>query len=286
MSDAVAAVEAVLSLPHDKLDYARAKIAFDRIIDPSIDEQWVLAELDGLTERARELAGASARDNAKLNALHKLIYRSGPWNEHRPFSYDHDDPLGQGICRKLLSNYLRTRLGQCVSMPILYLILAERLGLAVALSSAPDHLFVRYSNENGRIINLETTSGALPAREEWMRQCFSITDVALKSGLYLRSFSKREAIGRTASTANEYLMEQGRYEEVAGVSAAILRRWPRDDHALLSFGSAYGHLIEEFRKKYPTALLIPPPLRHEHRRMVQLNDGAFEAVKALGWQPR
>lgn len=108
MSDVVEKVRAVLALPDEQLDYARAKLAFDKIIDPSIDEKAVLAELGRMAAKARELAGPSPNDQAKLNALRKLIYQSGPWNGHRPFSYDHKgfmSPLA-----RMLPHYLATRL--------------------------------------------------------------------------------------------------------------------------------------------------------------------------------
>lgn len=55
-SGVTAAVEAVLSLPDAKLDYVRAKIALDAVVDPSVDATRVLAELDRLARFARRIA--------------------------------------------------------------------------------------------------------------------------------------------------------------------------------------------------------------------------------------
>ena len=52
-----AAVRAILSVPNDELDYGRAKIALDRLIDPSIDGNAILAEIDRLVRSASEIAG-------------------------------------------------------------------------------------------------------------------------------------------------------------------------------------------------------------------------------------
>jgi regulator of sirC expression with transglutaminase-like and TPR domain len=159
-SGAVEVVRQVLSLPDDQLDYAEAKIAFDCAIDPSIDADAVLSELDSMEAKARELAGTASNEGDKLNALRKLIYDSGPWNGHRPFSYDKEDPFGTDSCNSRLGSYLQTRRGNCVSMPILFLILGERLGLDLSLACAPSHFLVRYRSKSGQILNLETTSGA------------------------------------------------------------------------------------------------------------------------------
>lgn len=69
-------VRRTLDVPDEQLDYARAKIAFDRLVDPSLDEQWVFAELDRLTDAARGLASPDAVDAARLSADRDLRERS------------------------------------------------------------------------------------------------------------------------------------------------------------------------------------------------------------------
>jgi len=134
-------VRAVLAAPDNRLDYAQAKLEFDRIIDPSIKPDDVTAKLNKLAGIANDMAGAGAGERVKLTALQKLIYQAGPWNDGRPFSYDLADPSGLDIRHKLLSTYLTTRQGNCVSMPILFLILADRMGLSgAALADAPSHV--------------------------------------------------------------------------------------------------------------------------------------------------
>ncbi len=162
------AVAALLSAPEAELDYARAKVALDFLVDPGVTLLRPFVELDRLTAAARDMAGAGADEAARLRAVRAVIYEAGPWNEWRRFDYDHDD--FRKMPSKLLSHYLTSRRGNCVSMPILFLILADRLRIDVSLAMAANHLFVRWRNENGKIVNLETTSGANPARDEWLRQ--------------------------------------------------------------------------------------------------------------------
>jgi len=163
-------------------DLTTTKLALDKQVDPSIDEAAVRRELDGLAAQARAIAGANATDEQKINAVRRVIYKAGPWNDNRPFTYDHDDPLGLNVQNKLLSTYLRTRRGNCVSMPTLFLILADRLGLNVSFGAAPLHVFIRYTDPQGRAFNIETTSGANLARPEWYRQNLPMTDTAIQSG--------------------------------------------------------------------------------------------------------
>src|SRR3954468_16265075 len=212
-SNPAAIVQGVLSVPDDQLDYARAKLAFDRIVDPSLNAEATLAEIDRLASRASALAGANASSAQRLSALRRVIYESGEWNGGRPFAYDHADPLGQNIRNKLISTYLATRRGNCVSMPILFLLVGERIGLNLALSTAPLHIFLRYTDESRREINLEATSGALPARTLWYRQNLPMTDRAIESGLYMRTLTRREAIAHMAGTIVDSLMGERRFRE-------------------------------------------------------------------------
>ncbi|HLL58308.1 MAG TPA: hypothetical protein VK391_00255 [Allosphingosinicella sp.] len=115
-------MKAVFAVPDDRIDYAQAKLALDKIVDPSLDVAATMAELDQMAEEARRLAGPSPTEGDLLAALRKLIYESGPWNGYRPFAYDHSDPYGDHISNKLLHAYLATRLGNCISMPVLFLI--------------------------------------------------------------------------------------------------------------------------------------------------------------------
>ena len=246
-----AVVRDILSVPDDQLDYARAKLAFDRIVDPSINIDSTLAEIDRMARSATALAGPGASSARKLAALRTVIYQSGAWNGGRPFAYDHADPLGTNVRNKLIATYLRTRRGNCVSMPILVLLVGERMGLPLAISTAPLHIFLRYTDENGREINLEATSGALLARAEWIRRNLPMSERAIASGLYMRTLTRREAVAHMANTVVEFLIGEGRFQEAADVAEVILRDYPRDGYAMVRLGSAYGELMRiEFLERF------------------------------------
>jgi regulator of sirC expression with transglutaminase-like and TPR domain len=282
---AAAAVAAVLSLPDEELDYARAKLALDRIVDPSLDAEWASAELDRLTEAARALAGASQDETASLAALRRIIYESGPWNGYRPFAYDHDHPDGTYLPQKLLHVYLKGRLGNCISMPVLFLILGARLGLNLSLAQAPLHVFVRWQAPTGQILNLETTSGAHPARETWFRQNMAMSDLALRNGLYMRSLPAREGIAAMATTVLEHLLHERRYEEAMGVGDVILKAAPRDAFTMVKVGTACGAIFEDMKRRYPSSHLLPASLRPRFASLAQRNQVLFAAAEALGWEP-
>ena len=278
-------VRAILSAPEDRLDYARAKLALDALVDPSSDPEATMAELDRMARKAKHLAGPGADSSAKLDALRKLIYASGPWNWYRPFAYDHSNVRGANIRVKLISHYLETRLGDCVSMPILFLILADKLGLDIALASAPNHLFLRHRQANGHVVNLEATSGAMPARDIWLRQVRPMSDRSIETGLYMRTLSRREGIAAMAISVLQYLGEARLHEETIAAAEAILEHNPRDGLTLANLGNAYERMMRrDFLDSYGSPLLVPIALRPRYQFLWSRNHAAFAKAKALGWE--
>lgn len=279
-------VRAILSVPDDRLDYARVKLALDALVDPSSDVDETMAELDRMATKARRLAGKSASEGAKLGAIRQLIYESGPWNGHRPFDYDHADPLGTQVSSQLIANYLQSRRGQCVSMPILFLVLAEKLGVELALAAAPHHVFVRYTDPAGRVHNIETTSGGHPARDEWFHRNFPMSDRAIENGLYMRTLNRREGCALMATTLIAHLWSQRRYEEMIAVATVVLEINPRDGQVEVALGSAHAGLIQaEFADKYPLPILIPAASRPRYRFLCRRNEAHFARAEAFGCQP-
>lgn len=279
-------VRATLSAPESELSYEGAKLTFDRIIAPDIDEAAVSAEVNQLASAAMRIA-ANGSEVDKLKAARQVIYEAGSWNGNRPFVYDHDDPYGQDLRNKLLATYLDLRRGNCVSMPILQLIVADRLGLNVSLSTAPLHVFMRYTNpSNGRSIAIESTSGGHPARESEYFEKMGVTQRQVDSGIYLGVLTKRQTIAVMASTVTEWLMSQGRYDEAIAVADVLLEYYPTDVHAMLTRGSAYGELLRtEFTERFPNPQTIPDSLRPRFLMLASQNAAAFEQVEAWGWTP-
>lgn len=275
-----------LSASDGQLDYAKAKIAFDQIVDSSIDGHAVEAQIDRLVAAARAKADPTAPYLVRLRAVREVIYDSGPWNDNRPFAYDLKDPFGQTLRHKLLADYLQTRLGNCVSMPLLFLIVSDRAGIPnVALAQAPLHYFIRITLRDGRQVNIETTSGGYPARDEYIRQNMPMTDRALQSGMYMRPLTKREAIADMATNVADNLLAEGRYEDVIAVEEVVLKNFPLDVYAMLKEGTAYARLTKtEFEDKYPSEDQIPPELRPRYEMLIAKNKELFDRAEALGWQ--
>ncbi len=279
-------IRAVFETPDNALDLATAKLTFDKLVDPSIDVDRTLRQIDQMVQVVKTMAGPNPTTIQKLTAVRRFIYVDGDWNGHRPFQYDMTDPLGKKIIDKLLPTYIETRRGNCVSMPILFIILANRLGVHVTASTAPFHVFAKFIDDaTGKTYNLETTSGAFPARDAWVRQNFPMSDLAIKNGIYLKTLTKKETVAVMAEIVLEHDMAEGRWQEVIDAADVILKYYPHFVNAMLDHGTAAAMLMDtEIKRKYPTLNDVPADLLPRYILLDDQNHADFAKAEALGWR--
>jgi regulator of sirC expression with transglutaminase-like and TPR domain len=279
-------IRGVLAMPDNALDLAKAKLTFDKLVDQSINIDRTLHQIDQMAQVVKTMAGPSPTTIQKLTAVRRFIYVDGDWNGYRPFQYDMSDPLGKKIVDKLLPTYIETRRGNCVSMPILFIILANRLGVHVTASTAPFHVFAKFVDDRtGKTWNLETTSGALPARDAWVRQNFPMTDLAIKNGVYLKTLTKKETVAIMAEVLLEHDMSEGRWQDVIDTADVILNYYPHSVTAILDHGTAAAMLMDtEFKRKYPTLNDVPAELLPRYILLDNQNHEDFARAEALGWR--
>ena len=77
---------------------------------------------------------------------------------HLPIKYDVDDYKSEKhFDSHFVTKLMRSGIGQCYSMPLYYLILAEKIGAKAYWSFSPKHSFVKIQDKNGVWYNLELT---------------------------------------------------------------------------------------------------------------------------------
>lgn len=282
-------VRAIVDAAPTELTFTEAKLAVDAYVDPSIDPAGVRAAIARLSHAAESMATASggkASDMERLQAVRTVLHTAGAWNDGRPFAYDPDDPYGQKPGAQSLGRYLSTRKGNCVSMPVLFLAVGERLGLDLTLSTAPLHVLVRFTDRaDGRTFNVEATSGGGFARDAHYRRLLPMTDAAIRNGVYLRSLSRREAMALIATPVLDHLLATGRFEEAIAVADVLIAANPADVYAMAKKGTASYRLLErDFIRRYPREADIPAAEMPRALALSRANREAFARAEALGWR--
>lgn len=115
-------------------------------------------------------------------------------NSHTPYMYDYIDYRAE----KDLNNYfltktLATGTGQCNTLPRVYLVLAEALGVNASLTFAQQHSFIKYQNTKGTIENYEPTIDWHMTDNDYTEN-MPVLSNAINNKLYLHPLNKKEMV--------------------------------------------------------------------------------------------
>lgn len=123
---------------------------------------------------------------------------------HYPLKYNLDDyESKKNYTNHFVTTLLATNIGQCYSMPLLYLIMAERMGAKAYLSLAPHHSFVKIQDDKGAWYNLELTCRSVLSDYHYLNSSY-IKSEAIRNKLYMNPLSRKETIA-------SMLVQLGRY---------------------------------------------------------------------------
>lgn len=111
-----------------------------------------------------------------------------------PFGYDFKDVFGHAKRENLfVSKLLETRKGNCHSLPYLYKILCEELGVEANLALAPNHIYIKHKSAKFGWYNTELTSGIFP-NDAWIMASGFVHIDAITNGVYMKALNNNESI--------------------------------------------------------------------------------------------
>jgi len=114
---------------------------------------------------------------------------------YKPFSYDFQDVFGhKDLTSLFVSKLVTTQKGNCNSLPYLYKILAEELGVEANLALAPNHIYIKHNIKSIGWYNTELTSGIFP-QDAWLMASGFIHLNAIENGVYMKALDNRESLG-------------------------------------------------------------------------------------------
>lgn len=280
------ALEKILNTPENEIDLAKIKLTLDKMVEQSIDVNANLKRVNNMAEAIQATLPDNASSMQKMLTIKKYLYEAGAWNHGKAYQYDFKDPKGTLITNKLIPTYLNTKQGNCVSMPLLFIILGQKLGIDVTASTAPRHVLVKFTEtETGTTYNLETTSGANFARDVWYQQQMGVTDIAIRNKAYLHKLSKTQTVAIMATVLAENYFGNQEYEKAMIITDTLLKYNQRDIGLILMKGAiSYRLLAKHYLKKYPRPNLIPEEERPYFEYLSKNNHYWFQKAESLGWR--
>lgn len=237
--------------------------------------------------------GANSQDNMAKNLM---IFRvitdevsvKEPGTEktltHYPMKYDFEDFYArEDLSKYMVSKLLVQNTGQCHSLPLLYLILAEELGAKAHLSLSPNHSFIKIQDNQGDWHSLELTRSAIATDDFYMGSGF-IRSEALRNKLYLQPLSNKELIAHSLNDLSKYYVSKYGYDEFVKQNAdSVLSHFPTNLPAMQTISnyntSIALYVLRQCNVPSPDDLPQYPQANALYRQMLE----GYEKLDNLGY---
>jgi len=244
-------LEYFASLVHTDAEFALLEAAVSLAQDeyPDISVQQVLGEVDQLLARLRRRFPVDVGPLQKLRSLNQFVYRdlnfAGNFNN---FS-DPDNSYVHVV--------LRTRLAIPISMAVIWLELAQGIGLKARGVSFPGHFLVKVNLSEGQVVIDPLTGQSLSreelaARLEPYRNLASLVDEQeVPLGLYLQAAKPRDIIARMLHNLKEIHVAQEDWHRLIAVQDRLIVLLPQAWAEYRDRGLAHaeaghpGHALED-----------------------------------------
>ncbi|MEW6412634.1 MAG: transglutaminase family protein [Candidatus Zixiibacteriota bacterium] len=277
------------SIPEQDVDIGLWALVIAKECDSSVQINKYLHTLDTMALRIQYMVGPREGDMVRLLMTKMYQFEPGEWNSGNIFSYDLNDPFGEQPGARLLTTYLDTRKGNCVSMPTLFLALMERVAPDVPFNgvSAPLHLFCRlHDRQDGNIWNVESTNGGEPAREQWYIKTLGISRLAIDSGSYMRDLTKKDFIAELLGILVSKYRNAREYEKALDFAELMLKLNPRSLNGLVQKGALLAWVGLTLQEQLMVQQRHPSAEEADKLGLYKVeSDKYIERARTLGWEP-
>lgn len=199
--------------------------------------------------------GYSMSDNVAKNLMiyrffTDTLYSKDGQNIHTPIQYDFEDYLGRNdYAKQFVAKVMMENSGQCHSLPLLYLMLAEKLNAEAYLAFAPYHSYIKFPLPGGGFQNVELTSHVLTSDAHILQSGF-VSAEALQSKVYLQPYSNDGLLSYCISDlAKEYIWKYGYDGFVRDMLEYAVKLYPKNINANKVLSNYYTVHFMELEKR-------------------------------------
>ena len=158
--------------------------------NPTLDEKLLRKEINQLVALVKNKLKPENTALETVNLLRQII--------HHEKGYRYTEQVDErGIPKNddelFLHGMLKSKLGYCMNLSLLYLIIGDQLGLPLYGVALPNHFFVRYDSGNDRI-NIETTELGTSYPDSFYENRFGV-QFDSKTPFFTHSLNKKKTLG-------------------------------------------------------------------------------------------
>ena len=197
---------------------AAASLAQDEY--PELDMEQVLGDMDQLLARLKRRLPPDSAPLQRLRSLNQFFYRDLNFGGNVNDYYDPDNSY--------LNAVLRTRRGIPISLAVLWMELAQGIGLAVRGVAFPGHFMVKVNLPKGQVV-MDPFTGQSLSREElserlepFIRHNGLVDDFEAPLGLYLQAAPSRDILARMLRNLKDIHSSQSDWVRVLAVQNRLI----------------------------------------------------------------
>ena len=181
-------VSAFPKLSESEIDISDISLSLAREFYPKLDKSKYQQMLSEMVADIKNKTNGIKDPSFRIRVVNRYLFKE------KGFKYDFDDPNVENPNNRYLNGILETKKGSCITFPLLYVALGQKLGYPIYPVLAPEHFFVRYSDPSLTQQNIEATSGASEIPDSLYKKDFNISEVGIASGAYLRTLTYKEYV--------------------------------------------------------------------------------------------
>jgi len=244
-------LEYFASLVHSDADFPLLEAAISLAQDeyPDLSVQQVLGDVDQLLARLKRRLPADAGSLQRLRVLNQFVYRDLNFAGNFNNFMDPDNSYVHVV--------LRTRLAIPISLAVIWLELAQGIGLKVRGISFPGHFMVKVNLTEGQVV-IDPLTGKSLSREELCERLAPFQELSgfeeeqeLPLGLYLQAAPARDIIARMLFNLKDIHAAQEDWGRLIAVLDRLIvllpQAWPeyRDRGLAHAEAGHRGHALED-----------------------------------------
>lgn len=181
-------LQRVLIVKEDKIDLLHAALLIARLDNEDVDVEAYRRDIDRMAGKLTSRVLKNGDDQARLAALNKYLFAERGFHGSRGDYYNRSNSY--------LSEVIDDREGIPITLSVLYIELARRLGVRLEGVGLPGHFVVRHVPAKGESRLIDVFEGGTPlSREEAAKKVEDITGRPLRDE-YLKPVNKRAIVVR------------------------------------------------------------------------------------------